>query len=561
MAKLVAEQFIHSCHVTNLGHDKHDALVVKQYNHYDDGSVVPKLIPIIKPRRSFYITKKGMQELYNESKEWEDMCNLDKYDCYNYEMPYEIHKALHGYYPRQKPQLRKLFDSPYVYGADICIDALVAAKKKQAFMASGVVPARIKTGFWDTESDMKNGPTFGDTIMASITHENKLYTGVLKRFLFHIDPKTNTRVMGTVEDLIAISHQALAPYIEKYGIEIEIRAFDTSVELHRWIWSTAHANKTDTIGVWNAQHDMNVIQEDCEKAEVDVKDILCDPDLPKDLRYFRYAIDTSTNVPHFTRYWDVSHLTAHFQIYDAMQLYSRLRIVKGFEGSYKLNHILESNIGIGKMKFPHLKTSDDMSETDWHRYMQENHPYYYAVYNQFDVLGLQIQEWKIQDANGLITLAGITPIKNFSKQTRKAADDLHFACLALGKVIGTTGSSNGGAYDHLIPKAGGAVLPTENTFNVGINVINGLRHVSTLVSTLVNDIDLAAMYPNTGIAANVSRETKTSTLLQVEGFTAVQSQMLTSMLSSIEENAVPIATTFFDLPGYLDMETLYEQSR
>lgn len=563
MTKTIAgRQYIHSCHVTNIPPHNTDAVVVKEYIHYTDGSTEPVLTTINKPKRSFYITKPNIRQMHDEKREWEHVDNLDRYICYNYQMPEKIFQALNGYYPKQKVNLRKLFDSPYIYGADICIESIISRKYYDAFEATGLPPVTLKIGMYDIESDVDpSSPTYGDINVASITCENVIYVSTLKSFIANAEYKTEDELRDYIKSNL-LEHlngnSTAKDVLGDMDIVVHVHYADSVPDLLHWLFNHAHANKMDFLGGWNSKYDINETIKQCIKFGVDPLDIFCDPSIDKKYRYFDFYEDTTDikKAGHFTRRWNHMSCTAHFQVYDAQQLYSRSRIIDGYESSYKLEDILTKHIGIGKMHFSQLDDLGKLSELEWHRAMQKKYPYEYICYNCFDTFGLRLFEYKNQDDEGLYVLLEHSHIKNFAKQTRRIMDTLFIKCSNYNKVMGVTGSDMTGKYDHLIPKVGGAVLSPKRANRVGVNVIKELPNQETLAMLYCSDIDYTGFYPNVSQMANVSKETKLSTLINIEGFNALDSQEFTSLIISIDENAVQIGTTFFDLPDYTELEDM-----
>lgn len=566
--------FVHSCHVRTKNPDG-DAVVVKEYVWHPDGRVTPELRWIENPQRRFFVTKK-MYRTHSEKKEAELLDRVESYSVPNHMLEVELFRQLEGYYPRRRPKLRELCDSPYVYGADIDIQTLIKAKYKEDFAKSGAAPVQVTTGFFDTETSMHPG-TLNQLTIASITHENKVYTAVLRRVFYKMLPN-GTRVDGTVEDLAEFSRTILQPEIDrtfqlkglreqkhKNNFEFHYHIAESSAELLQWIFSRQHENRTDFVGVWNIDFDVGkVVLPTLKEAGIPAEDVLCPPELPPRFRSVKYARDEK-QVDHFTKKWHWLHTTSYSQWYDAQCLYSNLRTVIGKEVSYALDYILKRNGVGGKLYFKDLPDLDHLSGAEWHRKMQTDYPYHYIVYNQWDVVSLQLMEWKNQDVASMYLLSEMSSIAKYTRQTRKAADQLYFAWLKRGRVLASAGTSMVGPYDHLIPKVGGAVLRPERVDYSGMNALREAPHIRTMIHIMVNDVDFTGMYPNTAMGCNVSKETKLSTVLGVNLPSANDNQKqraveeVFSCMVSPHENAVYIGRTFFGLPGYQQMGDLFEE--
>ena len=568
----IAERFIHSTYLRKLGpYGQDDAVVAKVHRHYQDGRVEPHLKIIRNPSRRFYTTLPGIRDTYTEKKEWEDLHNLEAHTCKNADMPREIFRALNGFYPKAPPSLRKLAESPYLYGADISIESLIKAAHREKFDAAGVSPIPITTGVFDVESSMSSH-NFGQLIMASISHEEKIYTSVLRSNLFVVDAQGN-RKPGNIEDVAAFARKRLDASvvfpgkraqraIGKRVFQLHFHLAETPLEMLQWLMGKMHENRTDFMCAWNLPFDMQRVLETCAKANYAPERLLCPPELDRELRSARFVVDPGQKDAHYTRRWHWLYAPAYTQWYDAMCLYSILRVVDGFEASYELGDVLrENDVCDGKLTFDtEIPDAADMSKADWHRYMQQNHPYEYVTYNVFDVMSVQVMEWINSDASGMHVLIGNSALQNFNKQTRRAADSLHFKCLRKNKVVAATGAKAEDGED-IIVKHGGAVLPPERTWQSGLPVIIEAPTRDTCVHGHVSDIDLKAIYPNVDQAFNVSRETKLATMLRIEGFPDVEMRTYASMIAAIYENAVPIGIQYYGLPGYDEAAALFLKQR
>jgi len=561
--KPIGRQWLHSCYVDKLP-DKTDAVVISELVHYADGTVVPELRVVPRPKRSF------------EKKEMEDLEKLDKFTVYNYELEREVFKALNGYYTnRSHIDLKELCASPYLYGADTHIETLIKASAKKAFDKSGCTPVAPTTGFYDIERSMLKGNAAEITII-SRTHENEVYTAILRQAFFTIDAHGNHHP-GNLSELEALSHAILDPMIEKalqdkglkrhQGTIFKFHYYigETELDLIKWIFAGMHKNKTSLVGIWNLDYDISVTLDVLKKAEVNPTDIFCPPELAEKYRKVRYVYDNK-KVQHHTDKWHWLYNTSYSQFFDAMALYAKLRTVIGKETSYALDDVLEKNGLGGKLHFRDLPDMDDLSKIDWHRRMQARYPLHYIVYNQWDVVSLQLNEWKNSDAQSMLLLSEYTTLAKFTKQTRKVADTLYVDWIEKGRVLGTTSNDMKSPYDADIGAIGGAVLsPLRLDYN-GLNALTEAPHHKTQLHPFVNDVDFTGMYPTVGQACNISKDTKLSTMLYITGEqvqkyhtpkTAVE--VFFGYVINPDDNAMALATEFFGLPDYETMLESFEQ--
>lgn len=564
-------EFIHGCYVGNLDDDT-DALVIKVHRHLEDGTVIPALKIEKNLSRPFYITKPEYQN-HEFKKEWEDLKRLQTYNVPNHMLAAELSKALTGKSSegfKRRQSIAELCSSQYVYGADLHIETLIKKKYQDIFEKSGNKPTKTTSGMFDIETDMVTG-NGNDPNIITVTHENKVYTAILERF-FVVRQKDGSFKKGNLEEFKAFSKTTLVHHIDelltmhvdknkrsKLKLRVEQTPFEyfyfigkTSLELIQWIFSMINKNKTDFLGIWNLDFDIPKILATIKAAGKTYEDVMCPPELPKKYRHVKYVKDDKETADIYKR-WHWLHMTGYSQFIDSMCLYRILRTVKGMEISMSLDSILKSNDLGGKLTFKDDDpATEDLAGADWHRYMQKNEAYKYIVYNQFDCISMQLMEWKNDDLGSMFILGGISRLCKWTKQTRKVADALYFDALEEGMVTSSPGPKEImlTKFDEMIPKVGGAVLRPERTNEIGLRIFSDKPDIVTYLHNYVSDVDFSGMYPACSIVANISKETKISTGLNIENFSQVATQGLYSLTVAIQENAVQIGSLYFGLPGY-----------
>ena len=554
-----ARQFMHSCYVDRSQEDQ-DAVVIKEYIYpsKETETPIPNIRIIENPKRQFAVTKPQFRT-YDEKKEWESLDRVDWYTTYNKNLTESVYHALYGKPAHKFVQKKKLESSPYIYGTKIGIETLIHHHYTEELNKIGYKPIPAKVGMLDIETSVLSDDQ--KIIIITATHENKVYTAVLRDYLTY-ENENGDMVRGTLETLQNMSKNVLHDIIEKYNFEFYYHIADTPQELILWIMQNIHQNHTDFIGIWNIDFDIPKIIKALDEEGIPLEDVFSHPDVPKKFRHAKYEPDMKKDVQHFTRKWHWLSTTGTAQFYDMMCLYSYLRIPEGLKPSYSLDAILQTHGLGGKLKFKSdIPNAEYMSNIDWHRHMQKKKPYEYIIYNQYDAMSLQMLEWKINDMSALYLLVGNTHIRDFNKQSKMAGDILHFECLKLNKVIGVAGGEMVGKYDHLIPKAGGAVLRPERTHELGMKALTDMPHVTTMLHPFTGDLDFSQMYPTAIICANLSRETKKATLVEIDTFSQEHVQDISSKMVSPTENAQSIESTYFNLPTYMEMWAAYKDKK
>jgi hypothetical protein len=568
------DEWIHACHIPKLP-DGTDAVVIKTIRHMPDGTTRPHLGIKDKPVRSFYVTRPGGRN-HQYKKEWELVSNLEKYEIPNYRLTETLANALSGgkFSGHSFKSLRQLCDSPFVYGADIDIEVLLKHQFMELFQASGLKPSQITTGFFDIETDVVRGDGSSPNIV-TVTHENRVYTAILEPF-FLVKLEDGSYRKGNLEEFAQQSKHTLDHHIatlvdahvkknpkSRLKQRVEATPFEyffhigkTALSLLTWIFKQIHRNKTDFIGIWNLSYDIPRVLAAIKDAGAKYEDIICPSDLPAKYRYVRYQPDEKDSDSIFKK-WHWLHATGYSQFVDSQNLYAILRTVSGQE-SFKLNDVLALNDLGGKLTFKDLDPNTEyMSEIDWHRYMQRNEPYKYIIYNQFDCISLQLQEWKNNDISSMLVLGRGSRLSKWTRQTRKIADSFYFYGLAEGKIMASPGQTMSDEFDVLIHKQGGAVLRPERTTEVGMRLFVDRPDIITMMHPHTNDVDFTGMYPVSTIVGNISKQTKVSCGVEILGMDHKALWDYYSLVVSLRENAVQIGRTYFGLPGYLEMDDLF----
>ena len=121
-----------------------------------------------------------------------------------------------------------------------------------------------------------------------------------------------------------------------------------------------------------------------------------------------------------------------------MCLFKKIRTAKGNEPDYNLDGVLGRHLGISKLKF---KEADHLKRLKWHRFMQDNYPAEYVIYNIFDCISIELLDEKTNDLGLTISsLAEISGFDIFPSIPKRLVDVLHFFYEENGRIAGTAGS-------------------------------------------------------------------------------------------------------------------------
>lgn len=573
--KIVARTLLHSAYVNDIGNGQ-DGIVISEIVENEQGETKPNLRVFKSPTISFYVTQ-PMYRTHQDKKEFESIKFLDEYRVPYKEKDKEIFRALNGYLPNfiSSQMRRELYQSPYLYGGNISIEALVAIKYKKELLKNNKTPHSPTTGFFDIEMSLLKS-SYGKLPLMVFTAENKVYLTMKRSFMN--EERDGKRVDVKIEDVEAAAHEIIDPlvsslfeandglsaYKNKLPFEYHFHVGDTEVDMIRWIFGKMHESKTSFIGIWNLGFDIPEIIKVLKENNIPLEEIFADPSLKElGFAYADYRED-KRQVHHFTQKWHWLTATAHFQFVDSLALYSYIRMVDGKEPSYALDDILKKfNLG-GKLKIDKTQELENLQTEDWHREMLSRFFTYYALYAMWDGMALQLLEWLNNDLTAMMLLGDITPPKFFVNQTIRVTNTLYDEWLAKGYVLGT-GVDVEGLKDEDLLTEGGAVLEPQNLVAKGLKLFLEWPNHSTHCYAWENDFDFSAQYPTNTMVLNISKQTKLGTMLGIKApWVNVKYkqdeaiEVLCSYLITPNANGVELGVDFFSLPDYEEMDELFK---
>lgn len=506
----------HAIYVTANDQSPNDLLVIKEYEHHLDGRVTPSLKMIQNYKRPFWITKEGFRN-HNDKKEWDDINRLQKFESTQVNLVRSIFRAL-GRAP-VKTDPRILNRSPYIYGTDVTTPVIA----KQHYLEKWPdLQTDNRVALLDLETDVVEGHE--EPIMGSITMKDKIMLVVVKSFFDGVpNPEQKIREAFTryLTDVPGMGN-----VIEKRNLKLNIEFVKDAGEMSLRLIQTAHAWSPDILAIWNMNFDIPKMVKMLERYGYDLADAWSDPAVPARYKSFKYVEGRAQKVTasgksmalHPAEQWHTAHTPASFYILDQMCVYLKLRIAKGKERSYALDSVLEKHLGIRKLKFE--EASHAIGGLDWHRIMQREHKAAYCVYNIFDCISAEMLDEKTTDLSRMVsTMCGFSEYNRFPSQPRRTCDNLHFVCLEKKKVMATTSDQMETELDQLtVPLEGWiTTLPSHLVHSDGLRCLAELPEVVTNIRIHVADLDIEGTYPNGQVLFNISRETTSRELCQIEG--------------------------------------------
>lgn len=525
-----------------------DAHYIKEQLHYSDGTVKPNIRLVRDYKRPFWVTKESYRN-HKSKKEYEDIDKLYEYSSTESKLFMEAANALNV--PHLGNQPKQVKESPYLYGVDKTSSSLI---KGYYLDKNEGVQSPYTLAVLDIETDIDDRSIY----MCTVVFKDQVFTSVRKDYLDRTGRYTerfNEKLNQYLPDHANRFNFELSP--AKDEIDVIRQCFD---KLHLWM--------PDFLAIWNIDFDIVRIIERIEKRGIDPRDILCDPKIPRGLRICRYQegqrklLTSSGNLKpkHPAQQWHTLYLTASFYVIDAMCTYKHLRLAQPEESSYSLDNILNKELGTRKLKF---EEANDYKGAEWHKFMVDRYPIEYIVYNIYDCIGIIDLDLKTKDLSSkLPSFSASSEFKKFSSNPKKIVDAFYYFTLGEGKVVGCVGSApmveseeieveeeDSDAVGETLGLKGWIVtLRAHYLAEDGLAVIEELPNVRTNARAYVFDADETSAYPNSILVGNVSRETTSTEVIDIEGIDLETFKMQNINILSGKTNSLEYCVNMFSLP-------------
>lgn len=539
---------------------RHDVVMVKEYQHFDDGTREMHFRMLKDFEREFYITKPAFRN-HKDKKEWEFADRVDTYKCTQLEMPYRISQILR--IGGSQPRIRELCNNPFIYGTDISTSSIV--KKRYKLKYPDLIPEKATVAALDIETSVKED--FGKINMVSIIYKvqerYKVYLCATKgwvdghpNFEYEVIEKANKYIKHPTLNMQDKENVKLGDLLAAMQLDIEVVIVKDGAEASVKCIQKAHEWRPDFISIWNIDFDLPKMINEIREAGYDVDQVFCDPLVPEEFRRFRYVegkkqklMDSGKMMPLApTDIWHKPMGLSSFQFIDSMVFYKRLRVAKGNEPNYTLDGVLERRLGLRKLKFEELVPYT--KGLGWHRIMQANYKPEYAVYNIWDSLSLLLLDDKIGDIQTTYPIiADITDHANFTSNPKIIGDAMYYYSKDNGRVFGSTGSVMEDELDKFVvgKKFWIAILPTFTIADNGMACVVD-SNAPTMIRAHLSDIDIEASYPSIQIFMNISKETTHRELSRIEGVNDKARRALGFNLTAGVINSIEICESVFSMP-------------
>lgn len=540
---------------------ENDMVLIKEVIHTKDGRHIPRIMLRENVKRPIYITRKEFRN-HQEKKEMEERSRCQEFMTTDIMMARTIQIGLGYRFADPKKRLRQVNDSPYAYWSDLPVTSYIkhCYRKKYPGLDS---PNRIAIYDVETREEDKSRDPW---IMSFVLDDEIYFYGAqayVKRFcspeefdahlvakakelLSRITFREKNKKTGEVEEVVK-------NVIENYTIHT--RVCRDSAHCITWMFEELHPLLPDLLVAWNHEFDISRMIETLEAAGIDLGDVFSHPDVPQKYRKVWFKRDQAskktesksmTKAP--SQQWHVLYCMASFYCVDAMCLFRNLRAHEGQRPSYKLNAILDSELGLNKLDIPGLPYEETLN---WHITAQKKFPLEYCVYNIFDNLMIALLDAKTNDLSSAISvLAGLSPYDIFPSLPKRICTAFTFYLLERGLVIGTAGSKMRTWRDDEVISTKDWIVTLTACMNSenGLNVLKEIEEFYSAFRGQTADADLTQAYPSATNMMNQSRETTIFELLSVFGVSEDTRRRAGINLTAGRVNAMDIANTMFNLP-------------
>lgn len=587
MSNIISRECRFAKHIPVSDKNKIDKHLVKELITYEkDGKIFkePKLTFVDDFERNIYLTKKNFRN-HSQKKEWEELDKLSVIRTTESELCSKAARALG--YNAHSANRRIINQSPYLYGTDVSSTSLLKREFKRKY-PNAATPYSVMS--LDLETDCLNGTT--DPIIATLAFENISYLIVTKDFI-----KGHVNV-GEKE--FKRSNELIGDYIKEDDYQLIYEEAEDTVDLIIKAFKRVHQHKPDILTIWNMNFDIPKILSTLEKYKVDPIDVLCDPEIPRELRYCNYVKGKDLFVTASgihkplspAEQWHVLNITASYQVLDQMCVYYQMRLVNGkLKGGYGLDNVAKVEVKASKLHFDKAEKYKGLKQ---HVFMQSNYKIEYLSYARLDsMLQLKIDK-KTKDLKSTISShAQFTDFCDFKSNPKKIVNALHYYLLEeKGKVLGTKGpnekkkqESFSGEDDDDEVNVVKKFLDDELEYDddnepyfvlndrnqtilslkkwiltlpafrqrQGLKLILEDSELTTSIRCFLFDADATSAYPTATIVTNLSKSTTQREIIGIEGKkeSIIRRQNMNALVGSV--NSIEYCCEMFDFPKASEM--------
>lgn len=566
---IVAKECKHVAYATDDA-GENDFVLIKEVIHTKDGRLIPRILLRENVKRPVYVTQEPYRN-HEEKKEFEERSKCQEYMTTDVQMAKTLQMALGARFPDPKKKLRMVCRSPYAYLADLPVTSWIKQKYMQKYKDC-TTPNRICV--YDVETREEDGSR--DPWLMSFVLDDEIHFFATKDYATRMGKAWEEKLVRKAKELLSkisfkgknkkTGEEEIVYKDVLEGYKIFTYECLNSAQCIVRMFEEIHPRLPDLLVAWNHEFDITRMMEALERGCVEPEDVFCHPDVPKHYRKVWFKKDQASKITESksitkapSQQWHVLYCMASFYCVDAMCLFRSLRVHEGQRPSYKLNAILDSELGLNKLDIPGLPYEEKL---EWHLRAQKEFPIEYSVYNIFDNLMIVLLDKKTNDLSSAISiLAGYSMYDIFPSLPKRICIAFTYYLLAQGLVAGSVGNAMRNDYDEEVIGTDGWIVTLTACMNAenGLNVLKELPEFYSAFRGQTADADLTQAYPSATNMMNQSRETTIFELLYIIGVSEEVRRRTGVNLAAGRVNAMDIANTFFALPDKDDVLEMFNR--
>jgi len=426
--KTVEYRFSHHF-VTNENEDYH---IVKELIHYKNGEKKPNIKIIKDFKRPFWVTKPHYRN-HKQKKEYEELRKLNKFYSIQKDLPNNIASRI-GMTGYKNNFYRDVLKSPFIYGSDIPSTTILAYIYRKKF-------GEIFTPFVEATLDIESDVDTDEITIISSACTDEVRVCVNKSALFKDKKISDKEIIDKVN------------YIFRKNVDDKFKNIKLIITIHKTelepileVFKFIHSRKPDWLAVWNVAFDIPMVVNVLKKHGIDPRHVLSDPDLPDELKTFKFikgknkrvkADGKTTNIEYQDQ-WHIVKCNASFIVTDAMCDYAQIRTGQSkLTDGYGIDNVCKVEKVSQKLKIPNT-VPDNVSKRLWHRRMSDEFPIEYICYNIGDNTMMLDLDEKTADLKVVLpTLIGYSHHDYFNSGPSRIVDKLFIDLLEDELVLGT----------------------------------------------------------------------------------------------------------------------------
>lgn len=561
---IIAKVCKHAAQSVNRFDKSKDLMCAKITNIHEDGSRSNTFTAMENYKQPFWIVKEDKRK-FEQHKDYIEGSMCKEYRAPRCQLPSAINRFMYGRVDSSY-DLRQAKNNQFVFGLDQTPPVHFKRKFFEKYGDYQETEA-YSLAAYDVEGDMfKKGVPI---MMASTTFKTKAYFAADRNWFHEKEGKviSDAEIMRKLKEAEA---KYLSDHLKRRNCVVGYELFDSPGAVVNANIQTMHKWEPDWVAAWNAAYDMESNEKALLSEGYNLAEVYSDPRIPREYKSYKFHPgrthkhkEDGTKMPlEWQERFPTIRTMATWQFVDAGSFYAIKR--QPTEG--KLQDTSLQGIAT-KEKVPGKLYTEEGAEygvgsPQWHRYMQQYHPYLYCMYNICD--NFVIEEINEQTSDFTLSLPMLLKYSeyfNYVSQPSLISDTLSFMARDRGYVWGSTPSNRDRTFADKLPTLGDwiALLDTEKNASFGKPLFAGLADVLSNGRTDTSDIDVEGAYPTATLSLNVGGKTTMAEVWGIQGADPMKfREIAVNYASSTKANAFGLCHDLFRFPQPGDIKQVFE---